>query len=244
MVCAVVARGIAKSYSVGHGEAKSLVSVLQGVDLEISLGEMVAIVGPSGSGKSTLLYCLSGLEKPDRGHVEIMGSRVTGATRRATARIRRDHVGFVFQDYNLIPSLSAMDNIVMPSRLVGKRVPQQRLNSVVASLGLMDCKRRSPEELSGGERQRVAIARALVGDAAVVFADEPTGALDSQNGKEVLKMMRRIGDDPRRAVVMVTHDLEAASCCDRVFVLKDGAVVNVLGRSLPSQILEALECAE
>ena len=218
-----------------------MTEVLKGVDLSVEVGEMVSIVGPSGSGKSTLLYCLSGLEAADEGSIEVMGRQVVHARRSVLAKIRSGHVGFVFQSYNLIPSLSVGDNVSLPARLAGRPMSARQTRAALESVGLAGRERDRPGDLSGGEQQRVAIARALVGGADVVFADEPTGALDSQNGRVVLRMLRSIGDDPQRSVVMVTHDLEAASLADRVLVLRDGRVVRELGRSTAAQILEAME---
>ena len=218
MGATIVAHEVKKSFSTGRGSKRRVADVLRGVSLRVASGEMVSIVGPSGSGKSTLLYCLSGLESADAGSIEVMGRQVVRASRNALFKTRRDHVGFIFQSYNLIPSLSAGENV-----------------------GLGGREKSRPGDLSGGEQQRVAIARALAGGADVVFADEPTGALDSKNGREVLRMLRGIADDPARSVVMVTHDLDAASLADRVLVLKDGRVVKELGRSSAAQIFNALE---
>ena len=223
----VSAHEVRKSFGTGRGSRRRVVDVLRGVDLRVMPGEMVVIVGPSGSGKSTLLYCLSGLEEADAGSIEVMGRQVVGAGRGELSKTRRDCVGFIFQSYNLIPSLTAGENVSLPARL--------------ASVGLEGRAKSRPADMSGGEQQRVAIARALAGGADVVFADEPTGALDSKNGREVLGLLRGIADDPARSVVMVTHDLEAASMADRVLVLKDGRVLRELGRSTPAEILEALE---
>ncbi len=237
----VVARKIRKSFATGRRGRRRVTEVLKGVDLSVEAGEMVSIVGPSGSGKSTLLYCLSGLEAADEGSIEVMGRQVVHARRSVLAKIRSGHVGFVFQSYNLIPSLSVGDNVSLPARLAGRPMSARQTRAALESVGLAGRERDRPGDLSGGEQQRVAIARALVGGADVVFADEPTGALDSQNGREVLRMLRSIGDDPQRSVVMVTHDLEAASLADRVLVLRDGRVVRELGRSTAAQILEAME---
>ena len=237
----VVARKIRKSFATGRRGRRRVTEVLKGVDLSVEVGEMVSIVGPSGSGKSTLLYCLSGLEAADEGSIEVMGRQVVHARRSVLAKIRSEHVGFVFQSYNLIPSLSVGDNVSLPARLAGRPMSARQTRAALESVGLAGRERDRPGDLSGGEQQRVAIARALVGGADVVFADEPTGALDSQNGREVLRMLRSIGDDPQRSVVMVTHDLEAASLADRVLVLRDGRVVRELGRSTAAQILEAME---
>lgn len=240
----VVARDVRKSFG-GKGRRKGVcgsVEVLRGVTLSVGAGEMVAVVGPSGSGKSTLLHCLSGLEDVDAGFVEIAGERVSGASRSGLSRMRRRHVGFVFQSYNLVPSLSVVENVSLPARLAGRPLAREAL-SALARVGLAGRERDRPEELSGGERQRVAIARTLASGADVVFADEPTGALDSSNARSVLDMLREVADDPRRSVVLVTHDLEAAARADRVLVLKDGRVVRELGRSSASDILEAMEAA-
>ena len=237
----VVAREVKKSFSAGRGRKRRVVDVLRGVSLRVEPGEMVSIVGPSGSGKSTLLYCLSGLESADAGSIEVMGRQVVRASRTALFKTRRDHVGFIFQSYNLIPSLSAGENVSLPARLAGRPLSADRTRAVLESVGLGGREKSRPGDLSGGEQQRVAIARALAGGADVIFADEPTGALDSRNGREVLGMLRSIADDPQRSVVMVTHDLEAASLADRVLVLKDGRVVAELGRSSAAQIFNALE---
>ncbi len=240
----VVARDVRKSFG-GKGRRKGVcgsVEVLRGVTLSVGAGEMVAVVGPSGSGKSTLLHCLSGLEDIDAGFVEIAGERVSGASRSGLSRMRRRHVGFVFQSYNLVPSLSVVENVSLPARLAGRPLAREAL-SALARVGLAGRERDRPEELSGGERQRVAIARTLASGADVVFADEPTGALDSSKARSVLDMLREVADDPRRSVVLVTHDLEAAARADRVLVLKDGRVVRELGRSSASDILEAMEAA-
>lgn len=240
----VVARDVRKSFG-GKGRRKGVcgsVEVLRGVTLSVGAGEMVAVVGPSGSGKSTLLHCLSGLEDVDAGFVEIAGEGVSGASRSRLSQMRRRHVGFVFQSYNLVPSLSVVENVSLPARLAGRPLAREAL-SALARVGLAGRERDRPEELSGGERQRVAIARTLASGADVVFADEPTGALDSSNARSVLDMLREVADDPRRSVVLVTHDLEAAARADRVLVLKDGRVVRELGRSSASDILEAMEAA-
>ena len=229
----VSAHEVRKSFGTGRGSRRRVVDVLRGVDLRVMPGEMVVIVGPSGSGKSTLLYCLSGLEEADAGSIEVMGRQVVGAGRGELSKTRRDSVGFIFQ--------SAGENVSLPARLAGRPLTAAQTGAVLASVGLEGRAKSRPADMSGGEQQRVAIARALAGGADVVFADEPTGALDSKNGREVLGLLRGIADDPARSVVMVTHDLEAASMADRVLVLKDGRVLRELGRSTPAEILEALE---
>ena len=233
-----------KSFSIGRGSKRRVADVLRGVSLRVESGEMVGIVGPSGSGKSTLLYCLSGLEAADSGSIQMMGTQMVHAGRNALSRTRRDHVGFIFQSYNLIPSLSVGENVSLPARLAGRPIAKAQTSAVLKSVGLDGKGKSRPGDLSGGEQQRVAIARALAGGADVIFADEPTGALDSRNGRAVLSMLRRIADDPKRSVVMVTHDLEAASMADRILVLRDGQVAREMGRSTPAQILAALEDGE
>lgn len=240
MSSTVIAHEVKKSFSVGRGRRRRVANVLRGVSLRVEPGEMISIVGPSGSGKSTLLYCLSGLEAADAGSIEVLGEQVVKANRSALFKIRHSHVGFIFQSYNLIPSLSAGENVSLPARLAGRPVTRERTRQVLESVGLGGREKSRPADMSGGEQQRVAIARALAGGADVIFADEPTGALDSKNGREVLSMLRGIGDDPQRSVVMVTHDLEAASRADRVLVLKDGQIVEELGRSTAPQILAAM----
>lgn len=241
MSSTIVAHEVKKSFSVGRGRGRRVANVLRSISLRVEPGEMVGIVGPSGSGKSTLLYCLSGLEAADAGSIEVMGKQVVKANRNALFKIRREHVGFIFQSYNLIPSLSAGENVSLPARLAGRPVTHQRMSEVLESVGLGGREKSRPGDMSGGEQQRVAIARALAGGADVVFADEPTGALDSKNGCEVLNMLRGIADDPQRSVVMVTHDLEAASRADRVLVLRDGQVVRELERSTAAQIFDAMD---
>lgn len=240
MSSTIVAQNVKKSFSTGGGRKRRVTEVLRGVSLSLEAGEMVSIVGPSGSGKSTLLYCLSGLEAADSGSIEVMGTQVVRASRNSLFKMRRDHVGFIFQSYNLIPSLSAGENVSLPARLAGRPLAKKQVESVLESVGLRGREKSRPGDLSGGEQQRVAIARVLAARPDVVFADEPTGALDSKNGREVLGMLRSIADDPRRSVVVVTHDLEAASLADRILVLKDGQVVRVMGRSTAAQILEAM----
>ena len=240
MSSTIVAQNVKKSFSTGEGRKRRVIEVLRGVSLSLEAGEMVSIVGPSGSGKSTLLYCLSGLEAADSGSIEVMGAQVVRASRSSLFKMRRDHVGFIFQSYNLIPSLSAGENVSLPARLAGRPLAKKQVESVLESVGLRGREKSRPGDLSGGEQQRVAIARVLAARPDVVFADEPTGALDSKNGREVLGMLRSIADDPRRSVVVVTHDLEAASLADRILVLKDGQVVRVMGRSTAAQILEAM----
>ena len=207
----------------------------------VDKGEFCIIVGPSGAGKTTLLNILGGMDSCDEGNVWLDGQNVSHFTARELTTYRRYDVGFVFQFYNLVQNLTALENVELASEICRDPLdPKETLRSV----GLGERLNNFPAQLSGGEQQRVAIARALAGGADVIFADEPTGALDSQNGRAVLGMLRRIADDPKRSVVMVTHDLEAASMADRILVLRDGRVAQELGRSTPARILAALEDAE
>jgi len=233
----VAASNVTKSYPGGRKEPD--VSVLKGVSLEVAAGEMVSIVGPSGSGKSTLLYCLSGLEKPTAGSVHLAGEDVTRMGRSAVAAVRRKHVGFVFQSYNLIPSLNARENVALPARLARTPISRAEADHALAQVGLDDRGSHKPSELSGGQQQRVAVARVLVARPAIVFADEPTGALDTTSGAEVLRLLRAVTTDAR-SVVMVTHDLEAAALADRVLVLRDGLIHSELRTPTPEAVLEAM----
>ncbi|AOX65164.1 ABC transporter [Curtobacterium sp. BH-2-1-1] len=205
------------------GPGRTAVPVLRGISVDVLRGEMLAVVGPSGSGKSTLLACLSGLETPLRGSVMIDGVNMRGLSPQRSARHRRGRVGFVFQSYNLLPALTARENVSLPARLARRRADRKTVDDALAAVGLLDVAHRRPDELSGGQQQRVAIARTLVVEPEVVFADEPTGALDSVAGAGVLSLLRdRAAGD--RAVVMVTHDLAAAARADRALVLRDGKV--------------------
>lgn len=224
----------------GRGEPR--VPVLRGVSLDVHAGETVSIVGPSGSGKSTLLYCLAGLERCDAGSVHVAGQDVGRLRRGALAALRRDHVGFVFQSFNLIPSLTARQNIALPARLARRRADGRDIDRALAEVGLTDRARHRPGQLSGGQQQRVAIARVLAMRPDIVFADEPTGSLDTATGAEVLRLLRAAAGDTR-AVVLVTHDLEAASRADRVLVLRDGLIHTELRGAKPEQLLEAITAA-
>lgn len=213
--------------------------VLHGIDLSVAAGEMVAVVGPSGSGKSTLLHCLSGLERPTSGTVEIAGIDVASATASALARLRRGTIGFIFQEYNLLDSLTALGNVHLQTRLAGGT--RSDAETAIAAVGLERKMRVRPTQLSGGEQQRVAIARALAVRPRVLFADEPTGALDSTNGSLTLQLLRGLATSRGSGVVMVTHDLEAAAAADRVVVLRDGQIRSELSSPTPEQILAKLE---
>jgi len=237
----ILADGLHKSFAApARGEPP--VVVLDGISLAVSQGEMVSIVGPSGSGKSTLLHCLSGLERADSGTVRLLGRTVAGMGRGALASFRRRHVGFVFQSYNLIPSLTARDNVALPARLARGRVDRTAVDAALAAVGLADRSGHRPSHLSGGQQQRVAIARVLAMRPDLVFADEPTGALDTVTGTLVLDLLRA-STDGGRSVVLVTHDLEAAARADRVLVLRDGRIHRELHAPRPQDVFAAVTAA-
>jgi putative ABC transport system ATP-binding protein len=216
------------------------VEVLRGISLDIAAGEFVSIVGPSGSGKSTLLTCLSGLEPASSGSVAVAGSRLDALDRNGIAKLRRDHIGFVFQQYNLIPSLTARENVALPARLAHRALSARAVSAALASVGLTDRAHHRPAALSGGQQQRVAIARVLACTPDVVFADEPTGALDSTASATVLRLLREVADSGR-AVVMVTHDLSAATLADRVLVIRDGVVHHELRAPSVDDLVRAVQ---
>ncbi|MFD5601364.1 ABC transporter ATP-binding protein [Leucobacter sp. NPDC058333] len=216
--------------------------VLRGVSLAVMPGEMVAIVGPSGSGKSTLLYCLAGLEPATEGAAYLLGTDVARMRRNRLAKLRRDKVGFIFQSYNLIPSLTASENAALPGRLGRMKGASARAHEALEAVGMETRSKFLPGKLSGGQQQRVAIARVLASGASLVFADEPTGALDSQAGDRVLGMLRQIAEG-QRGVVLVTHDLEAAARADRVLVLRDGIIHSELSKPTAAQVSEAVRAA-
>jgi putative ABC transport system ATP-binding protein len=213
-----------------HGSGETAVHALRGISMVVEPGEFVAVMGPSGSGKSTLLNLAGGLDKPTKGEVVVEGSVLGRLNRKQLAAVRRRQVGYVFQDLNLLPSLTAAENVALPLELDGMRLRRTRALAMAAldEVGLADLARRFPDEMSGGQQQRVAIARALVGDRRLVLADEPTGALDSQTGESVLKLMRaRV--DAGAAGVLVTHEARHAAWADRVIFLRDGEIVDTSG---------------
>ncbi len=219
----------------GRGDAE--VTALGGVSIAIPPGSFTAVMGPSGSGKSTLMHCMAGLDSVSGGQVWIGGQEIGGLSERQLTRLRRDRIGFVFQAYNLLPVLSAVDNITLPLDIAGRRADQQWLNTVVETVGLRDRLRHRPSELSGGQQQRVAIARALVSRPEIVFADEPTGNLDSRASAEVLGLLRRSVRDYGQTIVMVTHDPVAACYADKVVFLADGQIVGALEQPTPESVL-------
>ncbi len=235
---AASARGLTRVY--GKGDAA--VHALRGVDLDLPAGRFTAIMGASGSGKSTLMHCLAGLDLPTEGRVSVAGVALETLDDTALTMFRRDHVGFVFQSFNLLPMLTAEQNILLPLELAGHRRAHagQRLDLVVDTLGLRDRLSHRPSELSGGQQQRVAIARALVTNPAIVFADEPTGNLDSTTSAEVLGFLRRSVRELGQTVVMVTHELDAAAYADDVVVIADGRIHAHLTNPSSDQLVSAL----
>jgi putative ABC transport system ATP-binding protein len=208
--------------------------------VDFGRGELTAIMGPSGSGKSTLMHCMAGLDRSDRGTVVVDGVEVSGMSERHLTRLRRDRLGFVFQAFNLVPTLTALENITLPLDIARRPVDREHLDAVVRAVGLADRLGHKPTELSGGQQQRVACARALVSRPSVVFADEPTGNLDSTSSGEVLGFLRRSVDELGQSVVMVTHDPTAASYAHRVLFLADGRLVGELADPTPGTVLAAL----
>ena len=227
---------LTKSYG-AHG---ARVDALREVTLGIRRGEFTAIMGPSGSGKSTLMHCMAGLDRPTAGTVTVDGEAVSAMSERALTKLRRDRLGFVFQAFNLVPTLTALENILLPLDIARRSVDKDHLDAVVRAVGLQDRLTHKPGELSGGQQQRVACARALVTRPAVVFADEPTGNLDSTSARDVLGFLRRSVDELGQSVVMVTHDPTAASYADRVLFLADGRIVDELRAPTPESVLERL----
>lgn len=222
----IAAHDIRKAYRVGSGE----VEILHGVNLEAHTGEMVAVMGPSGSGKSTLMYCLAGLEAPTAGQVVIAGQPLDRLSRADLARMRRSQVGFVFQSYNLIPTLTASENVSLPYTLSRRKPPAGLIEDTLAKVGLAERINARPPSMSGGEQQRVALARVLAQQPQIIFADEPTGALDTRTGELVLAELVRIAHTPGHCVLVVTHDPKVAAACDRILFMRDGLLV----RELPS----------
>ncbi len=223
-----------------YGSGETAVDALRGVSLEIPRGHLTAVMGPSGSGKSTLMHILAGLDKPSSGTVEIDGVDITALKDNDLTKLRRRHIGFVFQFFNLLPMLSAEENITLPLSIAGTRPEREWLEELLAATGLENRRAHRPAELSGGQQQRVAVARALVSRPTVLFADEPTGNLDSQTSAEILGLIRGAVDTYGQTTVMVTHDPKAATIADRVLFLADGLIVKELGRSSQTEILDVL----
>jgi putative ABC transport system ATP-binding protein len=236
-VSVVVAADVARRY----GEGETAVDALRGVSVDIARARLTAVMGPSGSGKSTLMHILAGLDKPTTGTVEVAGTEITKLGDNDLTKLRREHIGFVFQFFNLLPMLNARENITLPLTIAGEKPEDGWVDKIVSDVGLGDRLEHRPSELSGGQQQRVAIARALVSKPTVLFADEPTGNLDSSTGNEILELLRRSVDDYGQTMVMVTHDARAASMAHRVLFLADGLIVRELGECDTHRILEVLE---
>ena len=232
----VSARDVTRRY----GEGDAAVDALRGVTLDIVPGQFAAVMGPSGSGKSTLMHILAGLDKPTSGTVEIAGTDITDLSDSRLTLLRRHQVGFIFQFFNLLPMLTAEENILLPLRLAGESIDRTWADAIIDQVGLSDRRKHRPSELSGGQQQRVAIARALASRPAVLFADEPTGNLDSSTSGEILKLLREMVTQYGQTMVMVTHDANAAAMADRVLFLADGQIVRDQGRSEASDVLAAM----
>jgi putative ABC transport system ATP-binding protein len=223
-----------------YGEGATAVHALRGVSLEVGRGHLVAVMGPSGSGKSTLMHILAGLDKPTSGSVTIAGTEITGLDDAQMTHLRRDHIGFVFQFFNLLPMLSAEENVLLPLSIAGEKPDEAWLEQLLTKTGLADRRKHRPSELSGGQQQRVAIARALVTKPTILFADEPTGNLDSKTGGEILDLLRDSARDYNQTIVMVTHEARAASIADRILFLADGLIVKELTDTDAAQVLEVM----
>jgi len=224
-----------------YGEGDTCVKALRGVSLGIARGQLTAVMGPSGSGKSTLMHILAGLDKPTEGTVSVAGIEITGLNDGELTRLRREHVGFIFQFFNLLPMLTARENIVLPLNLAGAKSKNGWVEELSAKVGLTERLSHRPAELSGGQQQRVAIARALVSRPTVVFADEPTGNLDSTTSGEILELLRESVSNYGQTTVMVTHDAHAAAIADRILFLADGLIVKELGPSSAREVVAAME---
>jgi putative ABC transport system ATP-binding protein len=233
----VGAQGVTRRY----GEGETAVDALRGISLEVDRGQLTAVMGPSGSGKSTLMHILAGLDRPTTGSVTIDGTEISNLKDTDLTKLRRKHVGFVFQFFNLLPMLSAEENVVLPLTIAGEKPDKQWVAELLEKIGIADRRHHRPAELSGGQQQRVAIARALVSRPTVVFADEPTGNLDSTTSGEILELVRDSVTSYGQTLVMVTHDAHAAAIADRILFLGDGQVVRHLGRSSAHDILQAIE---
>ena len=223
-----------------YGEGDTAVDALCGVSLEVEREKLTAVMGPSGSGKSTLMHILAALDRPTSGYVTIAGTRLGQLSDNEITKLRRKHIGFIFQFFNLLPMLTADENIQLPLSLAGEKPDRDFYNDLVKRVGLADRLSHRPSELSGDQQQRVAIARALVSRPTVVFADEPTGNLDSKTGGEILELLHDSVDDYGQTMVMVTHEARAASSADRILFLADGRIVKDLGQAGEQQILETI----
>jgi putative ABC transport system ATP-binding protein len=232
----VVASDVTRRY----GEGDTAVDALRGVSLDVGRGHLVAVMGPSGSGKSTLMHALAGLDRPTSGSIKIAGIEITELDDAHMTTLRREHIGFVFQFFNLLPMLTAEENVALPLSIAGERPDAAWLGELLSRTGLADRRRHLPSQLSGGEQQRVAIARALVTRPTVLFADEPTGNLDSKTGGEILELLRGSVEEYSQTVVMVTHEPRAAAVAKRIMFLADGLIVKELAETSPGEVLEVM----
>jgi putative ABC transport system ATP-binding protein len=224
-----------------YGEGDTAVDALRGVSLEVAEGNLTAVMGPSGSGKSTLMHILAGLDKPTTGEVSIAGTKISKLNDTELTGLRRQHIGFVFQFFNLLPMLNAEENVVLPLAIAGVKPDKKWVAELMGKIGLENRRDHRPSELSGGQQQRVAIGRALVSKPTIVFADEPTGNLDSKTSGEILDLMRDSVDTYGQTTVMVTHDPRAAAIADRILFLADGLIVKDLGRSEAREVIAVME---
>jgi putative ABC transport system ATP-binding protein len=234
---AVAATAVTRRY----GDGESAVDALRGVTLEVPAGQFTAVMGPSGSGKSTLMHLLAGLDTPSAGTVEIGGEDITKMNDKQLTKLRRRHIGFVFQSFNLLPTLSAEENILLPLSIGGRKVDKADLEALLARVGLEDRRDHRPSQLSGGQQQRVAIARALISRPTVLFADEPTGNLDSASGGEILALLREAVELDGQTTLMVTHDPRAAAAADRVVFIADGRIVADIVEPTEADVLAAVK---
>jgi putative ABC transport system ATP-binding protein len=234
---AVVAQAVTRRY----GDGEFAVDALRGVSIEVPRGQLTAVMGPSGSGKSTLMHVLAGLDRPSTGQVLIGGEDITDMNDKDLTLMRRKHIGFVFQFFNLLPMLSAEENILLPLSIAGKKPDAQWVESVIERVGLSDRRTHRPSELSGGQQQRVAVARALVAEPTILFADEPTGNLDSKTSGEILTLMREAVDSFGQTTLMVTHDPRAAAAADRVVFIADGSLVHDLPRPTQADVIRVFQ---
>jgi putative ABC transport system ATP-binding protein len=224
-----------------YGDGDTAVDALRGVTLEVERGKLTAVMGPSGSGKSTLMHILAGLDRPTEGTVVLDGVDITQMSDKKLTIFRRQKIGFVFQFFNLLPMLTAEENVVLPLDIAGEKVDREWLEELLVTVGIDKRRKHRPSELSGGQQQRVAIARGLVSNPAVLFADEPTGNLDSATSKDVLRVLRNAVDDLGQTTVMVTHDAGAASMADRILFIADGRIVKDLNESTAREVLAAMQ---
>ena len=231
----------AKDVTRRYGTGETAVDALRGVSLDVPKGQLTAVMGPSGSGKSTLMHILAGLDRPTSGEVTIEGTEISKLNDTELTKLRRKHIGFIFQFFNLLPMLNAEENVLLPLSLAGQTPDKAWVDELMGKIGLSDRRGHRPAELSGGQQQRVAIGRALATRPTIVFADEPTGNLDSKTSGEILELMRDSVDTYRQTTVMVTHDPQAAAIADRILFLNDGLIVKDIGRATSHNVVEVME---